>query len=111
MAQLTDLAPRFFVTPWLGMPSQTTPAEMQDRRRGMGLSFNCCCGCGGRLLIAFPAPLDGGPPAAQPFDVVAHASLGDERRDGWNALTVDAFNAGAHGRWLIDRGTLVRIQE
>lgn len=32
------------------------------RREGIGLSFNCPCGCDRRGFVAFRNPLDGGPP-------------------------------------------------
>lgn len=40
-----------------GRDGQPVPA-----RRGVGVSFDCPCGCDSRAYIPFAQPLDGGPP-------------------------------------------------
>lgn len=32
------------------------------RREGVGVAFDCPCGCGSPLFVPFANPLDGGPP-------------------------------------------------
>jgi hypothetical protein len=56
--RLLSLAPKFFGT--LGGLSDRdgNPVKM---RTGLGISFNCPCGCDSRCAIPFSNPIDGGP--------------------------------------------------
>lgn len=47
MKRLTDLDPH-----WL----------RDGERHGIGVSFECSCGCGDRMAVGFANPLDGGAP-------------------------------------------------
>lgn len=73
--KLTDLDPN-----WVGAggPGIYANEEMyrlgihQPERHGVGLVFDCPCGCGERRYVPFNNPLDGGPrfndtPAGRPF--------------------------------------------
>ena len=56
--RLTDLRPN-----WVGAGGVTTDMSGQpvSARRGVGVTFNCPCGCESRLYVPFSNPLDGGP--------------------------------------------------
>jgi hypothetical protein len=103
---LATLQPTFFVTPWIGMPPHTTPADMLEQRRCMGLGFDCPCACGQRVTVAFLNPLDGGPPAAQEFSPFGIVTLTE---DTWDGLSLEAVDLNTHGRWAIDRGEVLRV--
>jgi hypothetical protein len=70
MRRLIDLDPH-----WVGAggPGIFTK-EMQPvpARRGVGLSFDCPCGCDVRGYVAFENPLDGGPPKTNPGEPTWH---------------------------------------
>jgi hypothetical protein len=57
---LLDLDPR-----WVGAGGEGITDKNGDpvpARHGVGLGFNCPCGCAIRGYVAFENPLDGGPP-------------------------------------------------
>lgn len=57
--KLTDLDPR-----WVGAGGDGV-SDAQGRavpeRHGVGISFNCPCGCDSRVFVHLRNPLDGGP--------------------------------------------------
>jgi hypothetical protein len=61
--KLTDLQPR-----WVragGEGTTDAAGAPVPERLGVGVSFECPCGCGGpRVYVQFSNPLDGGPPVA-----------------------------------------------
>ena len=58
--KLTDLTPRYYGAGGPGITkADGTPAP---HRKGVGLSFDCPCGCGKRRHCDFSNPLDGGAP-------------------------------------------------
>lgn len=60
--KLVDLDPRFHNAGGPGVfthgPEGLIPAP---ERSGVGISFNCPCGCDRRCFVPFKNPLDGGP--------------------------------------------------
>lgn len=57
--RLTELKPRWVGTGGAGITRDGQPVP---QRSGIGLTFECPCGCGVRGFVAFANPLDGGPP-------------------------------------------------
>jgi len=57
--KLVDLHPK-----WIGSGGEgiTHDGKPVPRREGIGLSFDCPCGCGTRPFVYLVNPLDGGPP-------------------------------------------------
>lgn len=55
--KLADLQPRFVGA---GGPGVTKGGEEVPQRLGVGISFNCPCGCDTRAFVYFKNPLDGG---------------------------------------------------
>ena len=55
---LTELNPR-----WVGAGGKgvTKDGEPVKKRHGVGMSFECPCGCGDRVYLDFANPVDGGP--------------------------------------------------
>lgn len=56
--KLTDLNPRWLIA---GGPGITRNGKPVPQRNGVGMSFDCPCGCGQRRVVEFSNPLDGGP--------------------------------------------------
>lgn len=60
MQKLTELNPR-----WVGAGGEGI-TDKHDKpvpaRHGIGISFDCPCGCDVRCYVSFFNPLDGGPP-------------------------------------------------
>jgi len=59
--KLIDLNPR-----WVGHGGEGVSDANHNpvpRRDGIGITFNCPCGCGTRVFIPFTNPLDGGLPS------------------------------------------------
>lgn len=56
--RLVDLDPR-----WVGAggPGITRDGKPVPKRTGVGISFDCPCGCGERAYVGFKNPTDGGP--------------------------------------------------
>lgn len=66
--RLSELNPRWIGAGGEGITnSDGTPAK---KREGVGISFNCPCGCGSDVYIGFENPLDGG----EKFDKEPHPS-------------------------------------
>lgn len=61
--KLTDLNPQ-----WVGAggPGVTRNGKPVTERHGIGLTFDCPCGCGIRGYVSFANPLDGGKPRLSP---------------------------------------------
>lgn len=57
--KLVDLQPR-----WVGAGGDgvTRNGDPVPERHGVGISFECPCGCPDRVAVLFANPLDGGPP-------------------------------------------------
>jgi hypothetical protein len=54
---------------WVGAGGDgitTEDGRPVPERSGVGISFNCPCGCDHRAYVAFQNPLDGGPPEVSP---------------------------------------------
>src|SRR5258706_15079643 len=98
--RLAELHPKFFVTPWIGMPALTTPEQMLDQRIGMGLQFDCPGHPDVRVLVVFLNPLDGGPPASQQFPTWSRVMMSE---DTWDGLSLDPFDVERLGRGSIHR--------
>lgn len=60
--KLTDLNPAWVACGGAGI---TRNGEPVPYREGIGISFNCPCGCGEQTFLCFENPLDGGPPVGQ----------------------------------------------
>lgn len=64
--KLSSLSPR-----WVGAGGpghHYADGEEVPRREGVGLSFECPCGCSERMYVAFSNPLDGGKAYAGPSE-------------------------------------------
>jgi hypothetical protein len=62
--RLVDLKPR-----WVGAGGDgisSADGQPVPRRDGVGVSFDCPCGCDRRCFVAFTNPLDGGSPHISP---------------------------------------------
>ena len=57
--RLTELKPRFYGA---GGPGITRGGKPVPARHGIGMTFDCPCGCGDRVAVNFGNPTDGGPP-------------------------------------------------
>ena len=57
--RLTDLDPRFVDAGGPGIFKKN--GDPVPERTGVGVSFDCPCGCGTRGYVDFTNPLDGGP--------------------------------------------------
>ena len=56
--RLVDLTPR-----WIGAGGEGIYDKDMNpvpERKGVGISFNCPCGCGTRCFVMFANPIDGG---------------------------------------------------
>lgn len=62
--KLVDLDPRFYSTGGAGITNSLT-GEPVPERTGMGLIFDCPCGCTELIAIPFHNPISGGPPAVR----------------------------------------------
>lgn len=58
--RLTELHPRFLGAGGEGISN--TDGSPAPKRTGVGLRFDCPCGCKGFIYVDFDKPLDGGPP-------------------------------------------------
>lgn len=58
--KLSQLNPRFVGAGGSGITDAA--GNPVPERTGVGLSFDCPCGCSGRVYVAFRNPLDGGEP-------------------------------------------------
>ena len=58
---LSELEAQIYST---GGPGITRNGQPVPERQGMGLMFDCPCGCGNWNAIPFSNPIDGGPPEA-----------------------------------------------
>jgi len=58
--KLTDLNPGWVGAGGPGITNAKT-GEPVPERKGVGLCFDCPCGCGMRGFVSFENPLDGGP--------------------------------------------------
>lgn len=60
---LSDLNPRWLAAGGVGVYRRNDKGELEPvgRRHGVGMRFECPCGCGELLLVSFSNPLDGGP--------------------------------------------------
>lgn len=58
--KLTDLDPRFYSSGGEGITDSKT-GEPTPLREGVGIGFDCPCGCETRVYIDFKNPMDGGP--------------------------------------------------
>lgn len=105
--KIATLDPRFFVTPWIGMPPGTSYASMLEQRRAMGLSLNCPCGCGERILMAFKEPLDGGPMTSEDLPIVEAALTGAE----WDDLQIAPWRQAdpKHRAWQVVGGEVIEV--
>jgi hypothetical protein len=63
--KLVDLNPVFV---GYGGPGVSQNGQEVPRREGVGLGFDCPCGCGFQLYVPFENPLDGGPPVERRRD-------------------------------------------
>lgn len=61
--RLADLNPRFVGSGGTGVTYSDTGLPV-PRREGIGLGFDCPCGCASRVFVYFANPLDGGPSAS-----------------------------------------------
>lgn len=68
--RLTDLEVKWVAA---GGPGITRNGQPVPERRGVGIGFDCPCGCDQRCFVPFVNPLDGGPPTS----VVAWTRTGD----------------------------------
>lgn len=59
--RLVDLNPTFVGS---GGPGVTKDGQPVERREGVGISFDCPCGCEDPCFVYFENPLDGGPSRA-----------------------------------------------
>lgn len=59
MQRLADLNPSFV---FHGGDGVTRNGKPVPKREGVGLGFDCPCGCGDRTYVDFANPVDGGPP-------------------------------------------------
>lgn len=57
--KLTDLNPAFVGSGGAGISNKDGPVP---ERQGVGLAFDCPCGCGTRAYVSFTNPMDGKPP-------------------------------------------------
>lgn len=57
-AKLTDLNANFVY--WGGEGVTDKDDNPVPRREGVGMCFDCPCGCGDRMYVAFTNPMDGG---------------------------------------------------
>lgn len=57
MKNLTDLNPRW--VDYGGEGVTRTDGSSIPHQRGVGITFNCPCGCGDRAFVAFDVALDG----------------------------------------------------
>lgn len=65
--RLIDLRPKFLGHGGEGVTNTATGAPV-PRREGVGLQFDCPCGCGIPCFVHFSNPLDGGAPLVhEPF--------------------------------------------
>lgn len=58
--RLVDLNPNFVYHGGEGV--KNAEGKPIPKREGVGLAFDCPCGCGRRAYIDFENPMDGGPP-------------------------------------------------
>lgn len=58
--RLADLNPRFVGAGGEGVSDKN--GNPVPRRSGVGITFDCPCGCGDRVFASFDNPIDGGPP-------------------------------------------------
>lgn len=58
--RLVDLHPRFLGAGGPGITNSKTGEEV-PRREGVGVMFDCPCGCDSPCYVPFANPLDGGP--------------------------------------------------
>lgn len=56
--RLSELKPKFLGA---GGPGVTLHGQPMPERRGLGVQFDCPCGCGAPCFVPFANPLDGGP--------------------------------------------------
>ena len=93
--RLTDLNPH-----WCGAGGEFVhhaDGSQVPKRHGVGLLFDCPCGCGQRRLVAFSNPLDGGP-------VVESGPAWERTGETFETLTLKPSirvigNCGWHG-WI-----------
>lgn len=62
--RLTDLNPRWVRAGGEGVSN--ADGSPVPQRTGVGMTFDCPCGCPDRAYVAFANPLDGGPPHISP---------------------------------------------
>lgn len=79
--KLTDLNPQFIGAGGEGI---TRDGEPVPERRGIGITFNCPCGCDELVFIPFRNPLDGGPP----WDSDPRRALWDRTGEDVETLTL-----------------------
>lgn len=63
--KLTDLNGSFYGVGGEGQTDSKTGDPIPERK-GMGVTFDCPCGCGEFVAIPFTNPLDGGDPVRRP---------------------------------------------
>lgn len=97
--RLTDLNPAFVRSGGEGVSD--AEGNPVPERRGVGLAFDCPCGCGQRVYVDFQNPIDGGP--ARPV----RAPMWQRTGAGFKTLTLhpsilsskDKGGCGWHG-WI-----------
>ena len=62
--KVIDLNPRFYDAGGVGITDKN--GDPVPKRIGVGMTFDCPCGCGVRGYVAFTNPLDNGPPRLNP---------------------------------------------
>ena len=58
--KLIDLNPKWYGSGGKGHTDKD--GNTLPRREGLGITFNCPCGCSDQLAVSFTNPLDGQPP-------------------------------------------------
>lgn len=103
--KLTDLNPR-----WVGAGGE----GVRDRdgkpvpaREGVGITFDCPCGCGLRPFVGFANPLDGGPPHADP--AYQWRRTGDDFASLTLHPSIKRHECGWHG-WVKDGDVTGRVE-
>ena len=91
--RLTELDPHWVGAGGEGVTHNGAPVA---ERHGVGISFDCPCGCDSRGFIGFANPLDGGPP----YDPRPNA-LWQRTGDTFDTLTlspsIQRHKVGDHG--------------
>jgi hypothetical protein len=66
--KLTDLNPSWFGAGGAGISRRQPDGSLMPapERRGVGLAFDCPCGCDEKVYVALSNPLDGGAPYTDP---------------------------------------------